>query len=622
MRIGVFSHGWWQAACDALGHTCVELPAAVGQGGNPHAADLTDRLANARNVTERFAQCPADVLLDNGGAGLTFVSDGGGDAPVLGLLHEQLRRPLLSHFIDPISVTFQGLDWSVLWQAMQSPHWVKMVWDKAQVYELGRFGVENVIHLPMAAPDRPYDTTPVDPARVRKVVSFAGGHNSHYFTGGAHVPAIDLFAGTLAHAVRGDMPDASFYQVYHDWYGMGEPVQQSDPIEVRQRKAQSYFNAKLFFNATLHVKNRDRFVIFLKRALGDAFDLIGRCWDTAYGLAARPPLSSTDAYFRHLRESAININLVSGNAESGLNMRHFEITAAGGFMLCYHQPELAEHFVIGKECDVFRNEHELVEKVQYYLAHPDERAAIALAGQKRALAQHLYGHRLQAVLRLLSAAPPPVEFARSTWSEDLKRLVPEARVILDCGASVGQTAHGFRKLYPGADIYSFEPVGRCYADLERRCADIGVTAVKKAVAERDGFATINLTTGPECHSLLGYERNNPRDKYTWIVDEEQVETCSLDSWCSQNGIDPASIDVIKLDVQGAELQALRGARRILKSAKTVLTEVSFVPLYKDSPLFPEVDAFMKEAGFCRAAVYPSDQPQNWGDALYVREDDD
>ena len=52
----------------------------------------------------------------------------------------------------------------------------------------------------------------------------------------------------------------------------------------------------------------------------------------------------------------------------------------------------------------------------------------------------------------------------------------------------------------------------------------------------------------------------------------------------------------------------------------VLAEVSFVPLYKDAPLFEDIDAFMTQAGFRRAAVYPSDQPQNWGDALYVRRD--
>jgi spore maturation protein CgeB len=86
-------------------------------------------------------------------------------------------------------------------------------------------------------------------------------------------------------------------------------------------------------------------------------------------------------------------------------MRHFEITAAGGFMMCYDQAELAEHFEVGKECVVFQSETDLLEKIRYYLDHPDERLAIALAGQKRTLSSHLYRHRLQALLKSVELRP-------------------------------------------------------------------------------------------------------------------------------------------------------------------------------------------------------------------------
>ena len=68
-----------------------------------------------------------------------------------------------------------------------------------------------------------------------------------------------------------------------------------------------------------------------------------------------------------------------------------------------------------------------------------------------------------------------------------------------------------------------------------------------------------------------------------------------------------------------ELQALYGARSLLKTVRLILLEVSFVKIYKDCPLFDEVDRFLKESGYRLHAVYPSDQPQNWGDALYVKE---
>ncbi len=596
----------------------VELPVAVGNDGNPYHADLSHRIANVRAVAARFAEAPPDFLIDNGGTGLSFVTGVEGAGASLRPLHEALERPLLSHFIDPLVTAFAGLDWSVAWQSLASPNWVKMFWDKAQVHELRQFGIDNVIHVPMAAPDRKYDTTPLDPDKVRPVASFVGGQNTGFFTSGHQVPTTSLFGGTLAAGVRSDIPDALFYDIYHNIYGLGLPISQDDSAEVRAAKSRAYFDAKLFHNVNLCIKNRDRFVIYLKRALGDGFELVGRGWDTAYGLPTGTPFPTTDQYLQNFRDVAININLVNGNAETGLNMRHFEVTAAGGFLLCYQQPELAENFVIGKECDAFRNENELIEKIQYYLANPKERCAIALAGQRRTLAQHLHSHRLQSVLRMLSPQAAPVTFSETTWSQDFKTFVPKAKVILDCGANVGQMARSFRHLYESADIYSFEPVAQCFSELEKACAEIGAKPVKKAVSDHDGVTKINLTTSPECHSLLGYEASNPCEKYTWIVDEEEVDVCSLDNWCVQNNIDTESIDIIKLDIQGAELQALRGATKILKSAKMVLAEVSFVPLYKDSPLYGEVDAFMAQAGYRRAALYPSDQPQHWGDALYVK----
>ncbi len=410
MRIGVFSHGWWKKACEILSHDVIDLPVAEHPSGNAYAADLNARIANGAKTAVALADRDIDLLLDNGGTGLGFVrAEEGTDN--LKLAHEEAGRPLLSHFIDPLVTALQSLPWPAVWQCLQSQSWVKAIWDRAQVVELQRFGVPEVIHLPMAAQDRSYDTRPLDPSKCMPIVSFVGGHNTSYFAQNVTVPANRLLAGILAQAIRTDLPDMNFYDIYHDVYGLGEPVDPGDLVETKINKTLAYFNAKLFYNASLCIHNRDRFAIFLKRMLGDTFHLVGRGWDTAYGLRTSPRLATADEYLNHFREAAINLNLVNGNAETGLNMRHFEITAAGGFMLCYRQPELKEHFEIGKECVEFDSEVDLLEKIQYYLSHPEERAAIALAGQKRTLSQHLYCHRLQRLLQLAEPKVLPVDRA-------------------------------------------------------------------------------------------------------------------------------------------------------------------------------------------------------------------
>ena len=618
MRVGVFEHGWWRDACVALGHEPVPLSIATHESGNAYAAGIAARTENGERVASTLSDRPPDVLLDTGGTGLGFVRNPAAAATDVKLAHETAGRVLVSHFIDPLTTSFQGLDWHTVWQCLRSGAWVKAVWDRAQAAELQRFGIPNVMHLPMGAPNRVYDTQPLDVSRCRPVVSFVGGQNTNYFAPQRSVSAASLLSGALAQSYREAQPGASFCEIYHDVYAVADPPLPTEDAATQARKTQSYFSAKLFYHASLCIRNRDRYVIFLKRKLPQLFDLIGKGWDSAYGLAARAPFVSTDDYFAHFRQVAINLNVVNGNAESGLNMRHFEITAAGGFMLCHNQPELANCFEIGKECAVFSDENDLLEKIQYYLARPKERAALALAGQRRTLSQHLYSHRLQSILHTIRPRPLPVRYSSSQWQDDLRSIVPQADVVLDCGANIGQMATAFRQLYPSASIYCFEPVRTVFETLQSKATELRVNPVRAAVSDRSGPVTMNLTASPEAHSLLGYQEGNPCAQWTRVVGTELVDAITLDDWCTGTGVQPSRVDVIKLDVQGAELRALYGARNILRTVKAIMLEVSFVPIYKDCPLFAEIDAFMLENGFRRLAVYPSDQPANWGDALYVK----
>lgn len=615
MTIGVFSNPWWRSATQAAAIDTCEIGVTFP---NAHQADLAARLQAGNACAETMRAAKPTFLLDNSGAGLQFVPGQGTNA--VQPLHESAGLPLYSHFIDPLTTAFQGIGWATAWQCLQSKTWIKLIWDRAHAAELNQFGVPGISHVPMAAPDRDYCTDPLPERPPQPIVSFVGNQNTSYFSSGAQLPTNQLLTGTLATAVHGDLPSVQFYNVYYDLYKLAEPPMPDDDLQTQVQKTMAYFNAKLFYHAHLCIRNRDRFVFFLRKTLGDSFALIGTRWDTTYGLACRPPLS-TDAYFQHFRDVAINVNLVNGNAETGLNMRHFEITAAGGFMLCYAQPELADHFIVGKECEVFHNEGELIDKCRYYLEHPKERIEIALAGQRRTLFTHLYSHRLATIIRLAQAQgvmPHPVKFDKGHWHDVVKAAVPTARVVLDCGANVGHTTKALRALYPDAKIFAFEPVHQVFTHLVERCRSIGATAVKKAVADHDGSTTINITASHECHSLLRFQPGNPCSPWTREVGTETVEVCTLDQWCQDNGVEPSHIDVIKLDVQGAELLALRGAKRILGTVRAVYLEVSFIPLYEGAPLLDEIDAFMSAQGFARQALYPSDQPQHWGDAVYIK----
>jgi len=114
------------------------------------------------------------------------------------------------------------------------------------------------------------------------------------------------------------------------------------------------------------------------------------------------------------------------------------------------------------------------------------------------------------------------------------------------------------------------------------------------------------------------------------VAREKVNTTRLD-----DVPEIESVDFLKLDIQGGELDALRGGQRLLRRAVVVQTEVEFVPLYEDQPLFAEVDQELRRQGFVFhqfgglsgamfkpfAAQPAAGTPTQvlWTDAVYVRD---
>ena len=84
-----------------------------------------------------------------------------------------------------------------------------------------------------------------------------------------------------------------------------------------------------------------------------------------------------------------------------LNCRAFELAGCGAFQLCSFKPVLREHFEPGVEIETFASVQELVEKINHYLRHPDQAAAIARRGQERAHRDHTYEQRLDQLFRTI-----------------------------------------------------------------------------------------------------------------------------------------------------------------------------------------------------------------------------
>jgi len=119
-----------------------------------------------------------------------------------------------------------------------------------------------------------------------------------------------------------------------------------------------------------------------------------------------------DQFAALVRGAAINIGFTQMDADPTreyprqLRLRDFEIPACGGFYLAQSCPELPLYYEIGREIAVWESADDVVDRIRYYLARPEERAAIARAGRRRVEQNHTWLHRFAAIAAALGMALP------------------------------------------------------------------------------------------------------------------------------------------------------------------------------------------------------------------------
>ncbi|MDE6750921.1 MAG: glycosyltransferase [Lachnospiraceae bacterium] len=99
------------------------------------------------------------------------------------------------------------------------------------------------------------------------------------------------------------------------------------------------------------------------------------------------------------KQSRINLNISLRSIKSGIPQRAFDIIGSGGFLLSNYQNDFFDFFNAGEDFEFYESEKDLLNKINYYLSHEDERLAIAANGHNKLAAGHTYRHRVQEMLR-------------------------------------------------------------------------------------------------------------------------------------------------------------------------------------------------------------------------------
>ncbi len=199
-------------------------------------------------------------------------------------------------------------------------------------------------------------------------------------------------------------------------------------------------------------------------------------------------------------------------------------------------------------------------------------------------------------------------------------------VIFDVGAHWGESALKFRELWPSAAIYSFEPFAESFAKLKKNVShDHDVKTIPLAVSAQSGTGSLHPTNYSVANSLLEVDPaiNHWADDSDFINKKTaSVETVTLDVFATGNGI--SKIDLLKMDIQGSELDALRGAEKLLsqQAIDVIICEVEFTPLYKNQAYFWDVASFLHDHHYHFVNFIDLKESEirvlRWADALFVK----
>ena len=182
----------------------------------------------------------------------------------------------------------------------------------------------------------------------------------------------------------------------------------------------------------------------------------------------------------------------------------------------------------------------------------------------------------------------------------------EVEVIFDVGACHALESVELSKKYPNAKVYTFEANPVSYnVCLENTEGYDSITVINEAVNDYDGLCKFypmdkekTVTTwedGNQGASSL-YRANGQYDFIEKYVQYEIEVPCTrLDTFCEKNNID--KIDVIWMDLQGAELKALQSLGSRLDTVQIIHTELEMNPMYEGQCLFSDVNEYLTNNGF-------------------------
>lgn len=185
-------------------------------------------------------------------------------------------------------------------------------------------------------------------------------------------------------------------------------------------------------------------------------------------------------------------------------------------------------------------------------------------------------------------------------------------VVIDAGANDGRTILRIQERLSSPRIFAFEPVSATYETLVRRTAHLdNVSCFQLALGAVPGRETIFLTDIDAMNSFS--------PDWATTVGTEEVKVATVDGFMEEQGID--FVHFLKVDVEGHDLEVLKGAKQALSSSRIAIVqvEVGVDQLDRDQPSLEQIRSYLAPMGYYLYGIYNQCRqrvrtPQDWPDA--------
>ena len=210
----------------------------------------------------------------------------------------------------------------------------------------------------------------------------------------------------------------------------------------------------------------------------------------------------------------------------------------------------------------------------------------------------------------------------------------EYPVIFDIGAHHGESVEFLKRLFPKSTIHSFEPDPESFDVLSSKAID-GVSYYNQALSDSEGTAIffrnkishtnslfkVNLSSRDSI-GITNATDNDDKQYLSGFNSEVQVVTTTLDTFIKEYSVE--GVDLLKIDVQGAECRVLTGGENVLKKTKVIVLEISFFDYYEHQTSFLDVELLLSPLGFKLYSISEiSNNPMNgrtdWAEVIYVNQ---